>query len=416
MNTEAYNEVMKLIKSNEFAERVKKGDQSLFEFFRNTENLKALIDVICNQDNYFHIKKIVSFFVSTDTSVTELFVTKLEIAEYAFLRVSEHLNYSPAMGTIASIYGRCFSAFPDTASDCFRRSTKILPIFVEMMKNASFHHVACEEASITPYKSIPHFIYRLFLTLCGEKIEKIKDFIPEYFTLFPEYTTPVPEDIDSTQFVNIVAVIKNYLQNIMKDGMIPFEIGLQCKTFEALIREYIKLEINQIDVSDIKNPKLALFDLASILKDDADIEKLALKFITASVSSPETPQAQTKYLAKFNSAITHTEIISLFKVTSEKSPRNIVLCLLIELFKAIFARTKDEKFVAEIGDVVKAAWNGSNRKMRTFFIEVLGSFEREIAAKVIGNNFVTKVITPYFSTEENASEVPDFNITVEQFI
>ena len=137
-----YQEVLERISASDFQERSQKNDQETIEYFRDIPHLKGLIDAICQENNYNLAKKVHLFFQSTNTSVIELFATKLEVAEYAFLRVSEHLNYPMASGIIARVFSKCISSFSDAVSDIFRRSTKIVQLFVQMLENASFFQVA----------------------------------------------------------------------------------------------------------------------------------------------------------------------------------------------------------------------------------------------------------------------------------
>ena len=411
-----YQEVLERISSKEFQDHVQKNDQDTIEYFRDIQHLKGLIDAICQENNYMIAKNIERFFQSTNTSVIELFATKLEIAEYAFLRVSEHMNYPMASGIIAHVFSKCISAFSDAISDVFRRSTKIVPLFVKMLENAAFLQVACDEASTTQYRNIPHLFYGLLQTLAGDKMEKLQDFIPEYFLLFPKYAYEIPKSINTQQFINIVQFIKTYFSNVIKNGALPFEVGLECKTFDNLIKEYIKLELNEVDPSNQEDPKLHLFDLALIFKEDYDIEKSALTFIQNSIDKATMSAFPIKYLARYNLYVPPSEILKFFAFISSSNINNTTLSLLLEMFKSIFTRSKDDSsFAQEVATTVKSVWDSRNKKMRVFLVEVTGCFALPVATQTFGEGFITKVVVPYLQTEEQGDAIPDFNITTEQF-
>lgn len=405
----AYREIEEYTKQPDFWIKINNSDQAILDKFREPVYLMAMIDFICIEDHYHSAKKFGKFFQSADASFTEIFATNLQVANHAIESITKCKYYSMALGVIGQIFGRCICSLPEAISDLFRASTTIIPTIIDNLQYENIYNVVYDEVSMSQYKGIPHFFWNLIRVLVGkEKMAKLSPHIPEYFRLFKEPDFPIPS-LTPIQRTNLIAILKLFCQNSMHDGLIAFEIGLNCHTLCGFLTQYILLELNEQGQG-----ALPLIDLAYTLAESEEIEKIVLQFLVSLVLEQKVDLVLIKYLSKYNSFIPASDIIPLFNYVCTSNITNITQNLLLKFFRSVAKNCKDSEFVVKFYGIIKEHWDPSPRMKRVFFITIISNFEKAVAGSTFSEKLMNDLVIPFTSIEKTPN-LPNWNLTANDF-
>ncbi|EAX96746.1 hypothetical protein TVAG_288460 [Trichomonas vaginalis G3] len=402
---QAYDEIEKFVLQPDFWVKINSSDQDILDKLREPAYLMALIDFISVEDHYHSAKKFGKFFQSADASFTEIFATNLQVANHAIESIKKCKNYSMALGVIGQIFSRCICSLPEAISDLFRVSSTVIPTIVEMIQYENIYNIVYDEVSMSQYKGIPHFFWNLIRILVGkDKMENLESYIPEYFKLFREPEFPLPT-LSTVQRNNLIAILKLFCQNSMHNGLIPFEVGLNCHTLCGFLTQYIITEMNQDLLA-----ALPLIDLAYTLVESKEIEMVVLSHVVKMVKEQKIDLLPIKYLSKYNSFIPLNEIIPLFQYISVTNIPNIPLNLMLKLFKAIAQNCNDPAFATQVYDIIKQQWDDSSRLKKIFYITVIASFNTAIGEPIFNKKLIAELVIPFTSVEKTPN-LPNWTIT-----